>query len=163
MCSAAQGERVESDACCSESKVCGRGVVSHLTSTTLMKPKQRGRRGAGKNCSYSLLGEVLGKRNERKSWPPVNTPQFPLMFVQMLTPINRWHITFCFISCFAAHFQKRWRRAARITWEYVCFCACENRHVRLALILAALQDLTSLYTMEHLWACSTPPSELLQI
>lgn len=42
------------------------------------------------------------KKKWEKSWPPVNTPQFQLIFIQMLTPVNRWHnvlLHFLFLHC----------------------------------------------------------------
>lgn len=109
-----------------ESEVCGRGVVSYFNSTTLMKPKQQDQHKAGKNSSCSLF-RGKSKVFRKKKWekPPVNAPSFHLIFVQMLTPINRWH-NVLLRSLFCIAFSKCWHLAVWITWENVCFCAYVN-------------------------------------
>lgn len=84
------------------------------------------------------------KKEWEKNWPPVNTPQLQLIFIQMLTPINRWHnVLLHFLFCSAL--SKCWRSTVWITWENVCFCACGNRHIVSCWSSQPL-DLTPAYT-----------------
>ena len=109
LCALQRREEKERERCLllRKSKVCGRGVVSHLTSTNPDETQAaRPTWGRKKKKKLFMLSARRSSRKKKwgKSWPPVNTPQFPLMFVQMLTPINRWHnilLHFLFCSAFS--------------------------------------------------------------
>lgn len=64
-----------------KSKVCGCGGVSHLTSSTLMKPNQQDQHRAGITSSYSNLNK---KKRERKKFG-----------LQLILPSFSWYLSKC--------------------------------------------------------------------
>lgn len=72
---------------------------------------------------------VFRKKEWEKSWPPVNTLQFQLIFIQMLTPINRWHnVPLHFLFCIAF-----FKNADTLEYESPektsAFALLKNRHI----------------------------------